>query len=113
MRTAFEAALDGAEMIFAIKLTESFAVRAMPDFLYRQLLSKRRDDMYYITTIGDAVMSDIDIDFADMTPPATVGKAEIANICDNAWASQYADTRPDFTSAKEYYAEVKSRDHGN
>lgn len=105
VRTAFEAALDGAEMIFAIKLTEQHGARAMTDYLYQRLLSKRQSDMYYVTTVGDAVMSNISL--TGVTLPANVSEAEIANLCDNTWAAQIADGRPGFQSAKEYYAQLE------
>lgn len=110
VRSAFEAALDAAEMIFAIKLTEEHGVRAMPDYLYQRLLSKRRSDMYYVSTIGDAVMSNIDL--VNVTLPASIGEAQIANICDNAWAAHVADGQPGFESAADYFAQLKNGFYG-
>ena len=107
---AFEVALKSAEALFAVKLTEGHDVRAMTDFLYQRILGTRPETMYYIETIGDAVMANIDL--LGLRYPKTIGEAEITHLCDNAWASRMADGQPDFQSAAAYYDQLKDGTYG-
>jgi len=80
---AFEIALSAAEGLFRIKATELHSVKPMSDFLYYQILRTRPDDMYYIDTVGRAVMANIPLQ--NINYPTKMTERMIENICDSAY----------------------------
>jgi len=102
---AFEAALKSAEQIFAINIHEQHGISAMNNFLYQRIITTRPSSMYYISTVGDAVMANIGLSGADL--PVTPKLENLTALCDNYWASARQDARPDYRSAAEYYDEIR------
>lgn len=108
VNTAFEVALRAAESFFEVKLTEQHGTKAMTDFLYQRILGTRPDSMFYIETVGDAVLANISLSGAEL--PKEITKQEIANICDNTYAANRMDGRPGFRSSVEYFQEIARGD---
>lgn len=107
---AFETALNSAEDIFAINLHEEHSVVAMNDFLYQRIITTRPESMYYIATVGDAVVANIDL--AGVELPVTPKLGNLVAMCDNYWAANEKAARPDDRSASKYYGEIRSGNYG-
>ncbi|MEM5583837.1 PAN domain-containing protein [Roseibium sp. AS2] len=105
---AFEIALKAAENFFEIKVTKRHGVSPMNDFLYHRILTTRPSDMYRLTYIGDAVLSDIALQ--GLTYPEHITAAEIQNICDNTFASTRSEALLRKGPLKEQFREALAGD---
>jgi hypothetical protein len=110
VKKAFEIALQSAETFFAIKLTERHGVNAMTDFLYHRILGTRPESMFYIETIGDAVMANITP--GHVTLPSAIDRDQVTHLCDNAWAAHMADMQPYYTTSREYFDNISEGNYG-
>lgn len=110
VNSTFETALKSAEDIFAMNLHEEHGVVAMNNFLYQRILTTRPDDMYYITSVGDAVMANIDLSGVDL--PVTPKLENLTALCDNYWAANRQAARPNYSSAAEYFTEIRKGIYG-
>lgn len=81
---AFDHAMLSALKIYEMNQTIDRKVTGMPDYLYYKVLATRGgpSSFHYVDTVGDLVMSDIDLYGIDLS---AIPQAELVrNICDNA-----------------------------
>ncbi len=107
---AFEIALSSAEGLFRIKATEVQSVRPMTDFLYHQILRTPPSDMYYIDTIGKAVMADIHLQ--GLSYPSEITRQAVENICDSTYVSKVKGLNPDLASVEDHYSQARAGVYG-
>lgn len=75
-----ETALDLAERLFSLKVSEEQGHRLIEDHLFQQILRHRGNSNYRIDTVGDAYLSNIPV--MGLAPPDLIGPAQITHICD-------------------------------
>ena len=75
-----ETALDVAERLFTLKVTEEQGHRLIEDHLFQQILRHRGDATYAIDTVGDAYLANIPV--MGLAAPDPIGPAQITHICD-------------------------------
>jgi hypothetical protein len=107
---AFEIALSAAEGLFRIKAIELHSVKPMSDFLYYQILRTRPDDMYYIDTVGRAVMANIPLQ--NISYPTRISERMIENICDSAYLYHIKGLDPALPSIEAHYQQARKGVYG-
>ncbi|MGP6087355.1 hypothetical protein [Antarctobacter jejuensis] len=80
---AFRIALKSAEGYFNIKLTTQDSAEALNDFLYARILETPGDSMFRVTTVAEAVMSNVLI--SGVKAQEQITKADMLHLCENAY----------------------------
>lgn len=83
LNTAFKTALDAAARLFEVNRTQDRGSRAMTDHLLHRWLNTNHRSMYYIDTVGDAILSDISVGGVNFD--VKLRTDHIRNICDNVY----------------------------
>lgn len=83
VNTSFELALKAAEQFFLINRTEDRGNKGLTDHLYHRILTTRADQMYWIKTVGDAILADVDL--RGVRYPQRLNDQAVRNICDNLY----------------------------
>ncbi|MEY8099538.1 hypothetical protein AB9F29_19310 [Falsihalocynthiibacter sp. S25ZX9] len=104
---AFKVALELAAQVYEINRLQDRENGALTDHLMHQFLKTSPDDMYYIETVGDVILSEVGLNGVDYNN--TVTKDAIKNVCNNVYLKGrfplvrgYSESiHRDFTSAIE------------
>ena len=86
LNLAFSTALTAAARLYEVNRTQDRGDRAMTDHLMHQWLNTEFSSMYYIETVGDAILSDISVGGVDFGLKPT--KALAQNACDNMFLKE-------------------------
>lgn len=80
---AFLIALNAAEGIFQINLQDQDAADPLNNYLYGRILATPGNQMHRITTVGEALMSNVAVSGAKF--PEKITRAAMLNMCENAY----------------------------
>lgn len=78
---AFQIAIATSARLFEINRVQDRGSRAMTDHLYHRWLKTAPSSMYFIETVGDAILSDLSIGGIDYN--FQIRPEHIRNVCDN------------------------------
>lgn len=83
LNQAFGTAIAAAARLFEVNRTQDRGDRAMTDHLLHRWLNTEFSSMYFIDTVGDAILSDISVAGIDFDLQLTTDLVQ--NVCDNVY----------------------------
>lgn len=105
---AYWIALQHAKGIYDIQLTHETGVFALNQYLYRQTIATPGFDMHWITTVGEAIMSDVLVQ--GLRAPEELKRRNLINFCEAAYL-QHNELDVDNSTADTHLKALRSKSY--
>ncbi|CUH50827.1 hypothetical protein [Shimia marina] len=102
---AYRVGIRHSQGLFDIHLTQFDEARALNQYLYRQTIATPGEEMHWIDTVGEAVMSDVLVD--SLVAPTSIKKANLVHLCEAAYM-RHLDLSPGLTDAASRFADLRT-----